>query len=379
MSTIPNVDTATSTVVGGSGESSTSQTQYVLTSSDGQEVIIDAQALEGGGLVQGATVQVVEGGQEVTYALQAAGDDDESVVAAALGNRVSSAGAGATEGDTFIISSDGTAYTTNTDGTLQRKVIASKEGLKQESIDRSFQYYDNIRGKINSEVLRDLVEKHNAESPNLSKNDRLHQWGLVAREYCQVTGQQKSRTTLMKKMTSAKYYRDHEGRPVEEGGTIKGRSVKTEAGGGDIENQDPEMPDPEAKKKIRLYDQMRLEALRLERDAQKALLENAQIEGDKLKKEANILDVQLEIMKIDLAIRKEEALKVGVVFEMADADVPTDQDDVGIDQEVMAAAEQMAAEVAGQSETEGETEPTVHVENADLDQAGEPEKKKQRT
>lgn len=382
MSTIPNVDTATSTVAGGSGESSTSQTQYVLTSSDGQEVIIDAQALEGGGLVQGATVQVVEGGQEVTYALQAAGDDDESVVAAALANRVSSAGTGATEGDTFIISSDGTAYTTNTDGTLQRKVIASKDGLKQESIDRSFQYYDNIRGKINSEVLKELVEKHNAESPNLSKNDRLHQWGLVAREYCQVTGQQKSRTTLMKKMTSAKYYRDHEGRPVEEGGTIKGRSVKREAGGGvggDIENQDPEMPDPEAKKKIRLYDQMRLEALRLERDAQRALLENAQIEGDKLKKEASILDVQLEIMKIDLAIRKEEALKVGVVFEMADADVPTDQDEVGIDHEVMAAAEQMAAEVAGQSETEGEAEPTVQVENADEDQVGEPEKKKQRT
>jgi len=379
MSTIPNVDTAASTVAGGSGESSASQTQYVLTSSDGQEVIIDAQALEGGGLVQGATVQVVEGGQEVTYALQAAGDDDESVVAAALANRVSSAG---TEGDTFIISSDGTAYTTNTDGTLQRKVIASKDGLKQESIDRSFQYYDNIRGKINSEVLKELVEKHNAESPNLSKNDRLHQWGLVAREYCQVTGQQKSRTTLMKKMTSAKYYRDHEGRPVEEGGTIKGRSVKREAGGGiggDIENQDPEMPDPEAKKKIRLYDQMRLEALRLERDAQRALLENAQIEGDKLKKEASILDVQLEIMKIDLAIRKEEALKVGVVFEMADADVPTDQDEVGIDHEVMAAAGQMAAEVAGQSETEGEAEPTVQVENADEDQVGQPEKKKQRT
>jgi len=139
------------------------------------------------------------------------------------------------------------------------------------------------------------------------------------------------------------------------------------------------MPDPEAKKKIRLYDQMRLEALRLERDAQRALLENAQIEGDKLKKEASILDVQLEIMKIDLAIRKEEALKVGVVFEMADADVPTDQDDVGIDHEVMAAAEQMAAEVAGQSETEGEAEPTVQIENADVDQVGEPEKKKQRT
>ena len=45
----------------------------------------------------------------------------------------------------------------------------------------------------------------------------------------------------------------------------------------------------------------------------------------------------------------------------------------------MAAAEQMAAEVAGQSETEGEAEPTVQIENADVDQVGEPEKKKQRT
>ena len=42
----------------------------------------------------------------------------------------------------------------------------------------------------------------------------------------------------------------------------------------------------------------------------------------------------------------------------------------------MAAAEQMAAEVAGQSETEGEAEPTVQIENADVDQVGEPEKKK---
>ena len=39
----------------------------------------------------------------------------------------------------------------------------------------------------------------------------------------------------------------------------------------------------------------------------------------------------------------------------------------------------MAAEVAGQSETEGEAEPTVQVENADEDQVGEPEKKRQRT
>ena len=48
------------------------------------------------------SVQVVEGGQEVTYALQAAGDDDESVVAAALANRVSSAGTGLVTNDLSV-------------------------------------------------------------------------------------------------------------------------------------------------------------------------------------------------------------------------------------------------------------------------------------
>ena len=180
------------------------------------------------------------------------------------------------------------------------------------NIDQSFQYYDNIRGKINSEVLRELVSKYDAENPSLSKNDRLHQWALVAREYCQVTGQTKSRTTLMKKMTSAKYYRDHDGRSVEARG--RGSSVKRE------NNPDTEqelLPDG---KRMKLYDQMRLEALRLERDAHKANLENAQIEGDKLAKESKILDVELEIMKMELAIRKEEALKAGVIFEMVEAE-----------------------------------------------------------
>jgi len=328
MSAVPKVEVAETDragsskdvgVAGPSGTEGTSggQTQYVLTSADGQEVIIDAQALEGGNLVQGATVQVVEGGQEVTYALQAAGDDDETLVS--LGNR--------SGGDTMeIISSDGTTYTTNPDGTIQRKLFDAKESSEPPpsvNIDQSFQYYDNIRGKINNEVLNDLVAKYDAENPGLSKNDRLHQWGLVAREYCQVTGQTKSRTTLMKKMTSAKYYRDHDGRAVEARASVKGQrpTFKTEISEPDkAEAAAPtglDGPDP---KRMKLYDQMRLEALRLERDAQKANLENAQIEGDKLSKESKILDVQLEIMKIELAIRKEEAIKAGVVFEMVQVD-----------------------------------------------------------
>lgn len=55
-----------------------------------------------------------------------------------------------------------------------------------------------------------------------------------------------------------------------------------------------------------------------------ANLENAQIEGEKLSKESKILDVELEIMKMELAIRKEEALKAGVVFEMVDLDENVD-------------------------------------------------------
>jgi len=312
MSTVPKVEandsdgtgSASQTVAGTSSEGG--QTQYVLTSADGQEVIIDAQALEGGGLVQGATVQVVEGGQEVTYALQAEGDDHDAVVAA-LRSR--------SAGETMeIIGSDGTTYTTNPDGSIQQKIFHQKEstGEQTATIDQSFQYYDNIRGKINSEVLRELVSKYDAENPSLSKNDRLHQWALVAREYCQVTGQTKSRTTLMKKMTSAKYYRDHEVAARSRGGEL----FKKENNPPDTTEQEL-LPDG---KRMKLYDQMRLEALRLERDAHKANLENAQIEGDKLAKESKILDVELEIMKMELAIRKEEALKAGVIFEMVEAE-----------------------------------------------------------
>ena len=50
-------------------------------------------------------------------------------------------------------------------------------------------------------------QRYDAENSSHSKNDRLHQWGLVTSDYCTLTGQNKSRTMLMKKWSSAKYYR----------------------------------------------------------------------------------------------------------------------------------------------------------------------------
>ena len=90
-------------------EGSDDQPQYVLTSADGQEMIIDAQALEASGaisgqLVQGATVQVVDGGQEVTYAYTT-GVEGESIVTMEAG--------GATDATHMeIVESDGVTYAT---------------------------------------------------------------------------------------------------------------------------------------------------------------------------------------------------------------------------------------------------------------------------
>ena len=161
----------------------------------------------------------------------------------------------------------------------------------------------------------------------------------------------------MKKMTSAKYYRDHDGRAVEaRSSSLKGpRSAYSNKRADSAEPEKPALdlgPDAPDPKRMKLYDQMRLEALRLERDAQKANLENAQIEGDKLSKESKILDVQLEIMKIELAIRKEEAIKAGVVFEMVQVE-----------------------------EEEGDEGEALESEDIDLEKEGsqEPEKKRLKT
>ena len=51
-------------------------------------------------------------------------------------------------------------------------------------------------------------------------------------------------------------------------------------------------------KHMKQYDSLKLEAARLERDAQRINLENAVTEGEKLRKEAAILDIELDTVYI---------------------------------------------------------------------------------
>lgn len=54
---------------------------------------------------------------------------------------------------------------------------------------------------------------------------------------------------------------------------------------------------------MKQYDSIKLEAARFERDAQRINLENAVIEGEKLRKEAAILDIELDT--VSYVIKKE--------------------------------------------------------------------------
>ncbi len=74
-------------------------------------------------------------------------------------------------------------------------------------VDPSFNYYDNARGKINNELLSKLIDKYDADNTTDNKQIRLDRWTLVTDEYCQITGQTKNRTALMKRWSSAKYYK----------------------------------------------------------------------------------------------------------------------------------------------------------------------------
>ena len=55
-------------------------------------------------------------------------------------------------------------------------------------------------------------------------------------------------------------------------------------------------------KHMKQYDSIKLEAARFERDAQRINLENAVIEGEKLRKEAAILDIDLDTVRIKMIL-----------------------------------------------------------------------------
>ena len=112
---------------------------------------------------------------------------------------------------------------------------------------------------------------------------------------------------------------------------------------------------------MKQYDSIKLEAARFERDAQRINLENSVIEGEKLRKEAAILDIELDtvsmgicswIMKmlskfnspaqlkclpfifqirIDLALKKEQASKQGIIIQEVTVDESTENDGTAIE------------------------------------------------
>lgn len=187
--------------------------------------------------------------------------------------------------------------------------LAAQISTNSGELDPSFDYYDNIRGKVNSRVLANLVHKYDAENPSLTKQNRLNAWQNVSDEYCQITGQNKNRTVLMKRWSSAKYYREHEGKTINEGGKTKIAASKIK------EEKDDKSANV---KQFKEYETLRLEAAKMERDARKVELENVLLEQESLKKENAILDLQMDVTRLEVALKKEEAIKMGIVVEVAE-------------------------------------------------------------
>ena len=111
----------------------------------------------------------------------------------------------------------------------------------------------------------------------------------------------------MKKFASAKYYKEQEARIVEAPRVVT-RTVLAEKPARNTALNNATLQS----KQLKQYDALKLEAMRLERDAQKTFYENAKLEGDKLKKESEMFGVKLEMMKLELAMRRQEAAKLGV-------------------------------------------------------------------
>jgi len=55
------------------------------------------------------------------------------------------------------------------------------------------------------------------------------------------------------------------------------------------------------------------------------------IEGEKLRKEAAILDIELDTIRIDLAIKKEQATKQGIIIQEVAVDENTEKDGTAIE------------------------------------------------
>ena len=82
---------------------------------------------------------------------------------------------------------------------------------------------------------------------------------------------------------------------------------------------------------LKTYEGFQLEACRLERDAQRVSLENALLEQERLKTEALSASVELDAAKLELAIKREEAKKMGIeIVFTTESDEAQDQSEMEV-------------------------------------------------
>jgi hypothetical protein len=142
--------------------------QFVtLSTTGGQQVIISGnegidpghQIITSSHLVQGATVQevqVMEGGQEVTYAYTS---DNNTVTVigdpSVSGHEIQLYPNSSQAQQIFQVSGN----SVSTDRSQKASTPFAPTIPDDENVDESYKYYDNVRGKINNAVLTELVEK----------------------------------------------------------------------------------------------------------------------------------------------------------------------------------------------------------------------------
>lgn len=179
------------------------------------------------------------------------------------------------------------AYTYSTgDGEHIPTLVTTSDLPKQD--DPSFEFYDNARGKINFNILKECVSKHRADDANSSKIDNLSRWGLVTSEYNALTNQSKSRAVLMKRWsTKAPRRQEYKKDPLKR----------------EVANEEEDMKKSVLIKQLKAYDAIRIEAAQYERDARKLEMENALLENVRSRNGYLFTDLNFAAQKATVQMR----------------------------------------------------------------------------
>ena len=167
------------------------------------------------------------------------------------------------------------AYTYATQEGEAIPTLVSSGDLPKDEETSTFEYYDNARGKVNTQVLSKLAAKHNVDDPSVSKIVNQSRWSNVINEYNITTNQSKSRAVLMKKWSTMRPKKADDQKASTPRIITKKEIVIAE------EN----VNDPDAVKKstlvkqLKIYDNLRIEAAQFERNARKLEMENAALEN----------------------------------------------------------------------------------------------------